>query len=157
VTYLFECIVCNSKVYRNIERRPRDSEYHSIFQCENCGLIQLYPMPSIDEDKAFYDQDKQAKFVHKNVQLVDAIRNGMPDVFRRVDFLNDQYRNDRSEVSVLEIGSGYGLFLKYAAEEGYDIEGIEISDTRRDIASHLAPVPVHEYNLIIRRLDEYTG
>ena len=34
-------------------------------------------MPSIDEDKAFYDQDKQAKFVHKNVQLVDAIRNGM--------------------------------------------------------------------------------
>jgi len=63
--YLFKCIVCNNKAYRDIERRPRDSEHHSIFQCENCGLVQLYPMPSIGEDKEFYDQDNQAKFVHK--------------------------------------------------------------------------------------------
>ncbi len=153
---MFECIVCNNEAYRNIERRPRDSEHHSIFQCENCGLVQLYPMPSIGEDKEFYDQDNQAKFVHKNITLEEAIEKGLPDVKRRIHFLDEQFGNDRSRVSVLEIGSGYGLFLKQAFESGYDVEGIEISDTRRNIASRLVDCPIYDYNLMDQRLDECT-
>ncbi len=154
--YLFKCIVCNNKAYRDIERRPRDSEHHSIFQCENCGLVQLYPMPSIGEDKEFYDQDNQAKFVHKNITLEEAIEKGLPDVKRRIHFLDEQFGNDRSRVSVLEIGSGYGLFLKQAFESGYDVEGIEISDTRRNIASRLVARPIYDCNLMDQRLDECT-
>lgn len=137
-------------------KKTRESDNHSVIQCEKCGLKQLLPMPTVEEDKLFYDQDTQARFVHKNMQLEDEILKGLPDVVRRVNLLNNQFEDNHANISVLEIGSGNGLFLKHVSESGYDVEGIEISDTRRNNAVKMTSVPIYSYNIINQKLNKYT-
>ena len=37
--------------------------------------------------------------------------------------------NDKSKINILEIGAGSGVNLKYAASLGYNVYGIDISET----------------------------
>lgn len=116
--------------------------------------MQLFPIPSLADDKLFYDQDSQARFLYGDVHMDDVIEKTMPDVARRMNFLNDLY--NPGEVAILEIGSGYGLLLKHASDAGFNVEGIEISDSRRDFSSKIVQVPVYDFNIINTRLDKYT-
>lgn len=47
----FKCLLCGNETgYNLIKMRTRNSE-HNIVACTECGLQQLYPLPSLEEDK----------------------------------------------------------------------------------------------------------
>mgnify|MGYP003375973980 FL=1 len=66
--------------------------------------------------------------------------NGMmmfpfPIIIELLKFYENKYNiTDRSKLNVLEIGTGSGVNLKYAASLGYNVYGIDISKTAIDYA-----------------------
>lgn len=57
----FKCLLCGNETgYNLIKMRTRNSE-HNIVACTECGLQQLYPLPSLEEDKKHYDLNPHDK------------------------------------------------------------------------------------------------
>ncbi len=53
-----------------------------------------------------------------------------PIVIELLNFYNNQYREkSNNDIKVLEVGCGSGANLKYAASLGFDVYGIDISET----------------------------
>lgn len=148
-------MLCNNNTYKETGYTARDSKEFSVVRCDQCGLLQLSLIPSVEDDKLFYDQNSQARFFCDDVHMDDVIEKAMPDVARRMKLLSKLYGDNPGEVSILEIGSGYGLLLKHASDAGFKVEGIEISNSRRDLSSKIAQVPVYDFNIINTRLDKY--
>lgn len=55
------CVICGGEHFRTISERVRDSIKFKVLECKDCGLLQLSPRPSIDEDENFYDNNYQSK------------------------------------------------------------------------------------------------
>jgi len=53
----FLCLLCGYDKAVVVKNRVRDSEEHKIVKCEKCGHVQISPLPSLEEDKEFYDND----------------------------------------------------------------------------------------------------
>ena len=66
-----------------------------------------------------------------------------PDTIERVPFVKNLLER-HDIVSVLELGTGTGLFTIPLHEAGFDIEGVEISQVMIDVLGHKAPgIKVH--------------
>lgn len=154
---MFKCLSCSSITSHNTGNIARDADKLSVVKCENCGLVQLYPLPSVEEDANYYNGDFQSKSVNLDMEMKLVLEKAKPDATRRIEFLNKLTNNKTKDISILEIGSGYGVFLDQAQQNGYDIEGIEISSARRAISSNISTVPVNDYNLIKDNLNSYTS
>lgn len=59
----FQCIICGCDSYRH-EGQPRDDHEREIVHCNNCRHVQIYPMPTVEEDERFYQEDLCAKRAH---------------------------------------------------------------------------------------------
>ena len=60
-----------------------------------------------------------------------------PIIIELLKFYENKYNiTDRSKINVLEIGTGSGVNLKYAASPGYNVYGIDISKTAIDYAKN---------------------
>jgi len=138
------CIICGENNYDIISKRVRDSDRFKVVRCKGCGLLQLYPRTSIDEDKKFYDQDCQSKNIGMPNSLKLMKENSSYDTCRRANLVSKYISRNHK---ILDIGSGYGFFLKEMHERGYNITGIEISKERRKISSRVSNVNVLDVNL----------
>jgi len=98
----------------------------SVIDCASCGFIHLDPIPTKVEIARLY----QSKYYSNERPLY--IKRNLEDekwwhtVFKdRLDTL-EQYL-DKSDRKLIELGSGPGLFLKYAKNKGWDVLGVEPS------------------------------
>jgi len=55
------CNICKNNKFKFISSHVRDSKKHKIVQCKSCTHIQIYPIPTPEENKKFYDEDKMSK------------------------------------------------------------------------------------------------
>lgn len=134
----FTCIVCKHHKSETISQQTRDSN-SQVVKCSSCLHIQLYPLPSAKEDQNFYNQDLQAKNVFKKINNLDLEKRSAVDTQRRTDFINREFKNNKS---VLDVGSGYGFFIKAINGAGFKAAGLEVSSARRRISKTITSVPL---------------
>lgn len=132
----FICILCKGRKSEIISQKTRDNN-SQVFKCCSCSHIQLYPVPSTKEDKYFYNQDLQSKNVFRIINILDLEKRSAIDTQRRTGIIRSKFDQNKS---VLDIGSGYGFFIKAIGDAGFQTTGLEVSSARREIAKTVTNV-----------------
>ena len=147
---LKKCLICKKTKFKQISKTVRDSKNHSILICKNCGHVQIYPIPTLSQEKIFYNMNKQEKNLNIKLNISEIKKKNLNDTNRRVKFVSNLVKkNDK----ILEIGSGYGLFLDSMGKLGYDVIGIEISNERRKISKKITKTKILNVNILDEKLN----
>ena len=139
-----KCILCKHGKFALISKQVRDSKKHKIIRCLKCNHMQLWPIPTLNDEKKFYDENLQDKNINDVGSIKRARRKMMPDNTRRAELVS-KIITKRSRI--LEIGSGHGFFLDIMKKNGYDITGFEISKEKRKYSKKVTKVPVLDINI----------
>lgn len=128
------CLLCAShgpSTYRHTKAG------YEIRQCDRCGLVQLVPAPSSEtlhalyQDPAYFAGGGASGYSEYGSQEREYVRTFSEDVGRLARFV--------PAGRVLDVGCGYGFFLKCALDAGYDAYGIDVSPAAVTHASRLHP------------------
>jgi 2-polyprenyl-3-methyl-5-hydroxy-6-metoxy-1,4-benzoquinol methylase len=138
------CNLCGSGRFRMAAGRIREGGDYKVYACLSCGHVQLLPRPAISEDKNFYDKDSQERSLRKDLDLGFLEGAFRADVLRRADFISARFPKGKA---LLDIGCGYGFFLKEMRARGYDAKGVEISVERRRAAKDVTDAQIFDANL----------
>lgn len=138
------CIICKYSKLDLLASKVRDSAKHKIIKCKKCGHVQLYPIPTQQDDNKFYDENMQDKNVNDVGDIKRAKRKMMEDTIRRVNLIR---KLTQKKGKILEIGSGHGFFLEMMRKSGYKMTGIEISKEKRKFSKRVTDVKVLDVNI----------
>jgi 2-polyprenyl-3-methyl-5-hydroxy-6-metoxy-1,4-benzoquinol methylase len=139
------CSICNKKKFRKITSSVRDSNSHRTICCTNCGHFQLFPIPTSNDEKIFYDQNKQAKNINVIFNIPVLRERSKFDTQRRINIVSKLVSKQKR---ILDIGSGYGFFLEGLKNKKYNVSGIEVSKDRRKISKKNSNAELFNVNLI---------
>ncbi len=121
----FHCIGCDGNKSKNyIKRDAKTGDLITIACCEECGLVQLYDIPSEQDLFEFYkskyrfEYRKQDKPSSKHVYRAGAM--AVSRLKKISPFL-------KKNMKLLDIGSGGGEFTYLASRIGADARGIDPS------------------------------
>ncbi len=110
-----ECIMCGDE---RLIKRLKSFE-GSLAKCMECGLIFRNPKPSYETIKEYYKDD------YSNIFLEEQTKSYRKGIFRH--FFATSIK-DKGEGRLLDVGSGYGIFLSLAKDLGWEVYGIELSE-----------------------------
>ena len=96
----------------------------TYLRCPVCRLVMLHPVPDDSVLRSYYNGSYAVKFD----KYMKDIRRGASAV------LADLNRQFPKRGRLLEIGCSYGGFLREAQREGWDVTGIELSETAAQFA-----------------------
>lgn len=136
----------------------------SLVKCRNCGLMRTDPRPTPDT-MGFYYPDNYGPYLGTQVRQQQATKSsGMKKI---LGFLLKRFFNFHAQSlpsmtpgRMLEIGCASGGFLHQMAARGWEVEGIEFSESAAQRAALLgypvhvgaletAPHPQESYDLIV--------
>lgn len=129
----------------------RDSDNYKVFRCDDCGQVQVNPIPTVDEDRNYYNNDSQAKAVFEDVNMEVMKSKSILDVNRRFEMFKDKINKN---MNLLEIGCGYGFFVENLKNKGYDIKGIEVSNIRREYGIKALACEIYDINLLNQNISD---
>lgn len=117
------CKVCGSAntqlVFTAKDRnREVDEREFRVMRCTSCGVGFTLPMLSVSELSRYYPREYYS--IETNMKLEEGGR-------RYCQTRVDRIRRFIRQGKLLDIGAGTGMFLKTARENGFDVEGLEIS------------------------------
>lgn len=99
---------------------------YKVIACETCEFNHIYPLPSENELKKIYMDDYYEEEKPKYIKYNLEDQKWWETVYKdRIDFLEKNIKSANKKL--LEIGSGPGLFLKYAKSKAWKVTGIEPS------------------------------
>lgn len=105
-------------------------ENHNFWECNECGLVYLYPIPTEEEEQIFYAKEFE-KFMGKRSGSdrdwsgpEAHIKTNQDNVKRRMKFLDDHIQHGNN---ILEIGCSSGFMLEAFIKAGLNPIGIEPS------------------------------
>jgi len=131
------CILCGNRLFRPVLRKAG----WSYLQCTRCSLVSRRPKPSINEIQEHY-----AAYLPVDAGEITAWRSMMmPVVIASADLIES--RNCICRGSLLDVGCGYGFFLHEMKCRGWDVMGIEISETGRWYTETTWDIPVYPAKL----------
>lgn len=110
-----ECIACGDE--KLIKRLKLFGG--SLAKCTECGLVFRNPRPSYETIKEYYKDD------YSNIFLEEQTKSYRKGIFHH--FLTTSIKG-KSEGRLLDVGSGYGIFLSVAKDLGWEVYGIELSE-----------------------------
>ena len=145
-----KCILCENSKFSKLIKKVRDSEEFNIIQCKNCKNIQINPIPTINDNKKFYDQNLQIRNIKMNYNIKELRKKSENDTKRRVEFF---LKNIKKNKKILEIGSGNGFFLEELKKEKYDISGCEISKERLIHLKKLKNITTYNFDFNFKILE----
>lgn len=113
-----KCNLCGAEDFRVLIKDP-DSD---VVKCKKCGLVYINPM--ISEEKAITS-------IASDGNAAEHIREVWQDSKNKLFFSNikkiDSYIKGRG--TLLDLGCGYGIFMKIARDNHWKAVGIELSDS----------------------------
>ena len=112
------CLLCNNNKFELISHRVRDLTKHKIIKCKKCHHIQLFPIPTLKEEKKFYDEDLQNKNIGDVGSVKRAYKKMIDDTIRRADLVR---KITPRGGNILELGPGHGFFLKMMKKQCFCI------------------------------------
>ena len=116
--------------YELIKDRTRDSS-HKVVKCLECGMTQLYPLPSVEEDEEYYNMNSHDKKITPSYTIEELYEKFKFHNQTKINYLEKYGINKKWKM--LDFGCGYGFFIQMMREKGYDFDGIEISKDRLSI------------------------
>jgi len=128
-----KCRICNaseSKQSLRAENVFGGREEHNFWECENCGVVYLFPYLSKEEEKYFYKKEFE-KFMSSRVgdhrdwsNAKQHIKTNQDQVKRRWEFLKEDITQGKT---LLEIGCSSGFMLDEFKSKGVSCIGVEPS------------------------------
>lgn len=132
------CLNCGSSHYHTSFERNDDNGRYFVYICDTCGLGMRYPRTgkeALDEIytqgdyfsgnstlRGYFDYDSEASWrIEKGLKYLKQI---------------EKYTAiSPKKTHILDIGSGYGYFLKAAKDSGYTGLGVELAPEAVDVAN----------------------
>jgi SAM-dependent methyltransferase len=125
------CCVCDGGHFEPLAAKDRYGFSFSVVICRNCGLIQTNPRMDEKSYDEFYLHEYRKlycgieapshEFFHSQYEKGRAI-------FEYLDSVSVLPRLDSGSRLVIEVGCGAGGILKYFADHGYRVKGIDLGD-----------------------------
>ncbi|MDR0667706.1 MAG: class I SAM-dependent methyltransferase, partial [Prevotellaceae bacterium] len=145
------CMLCASKGMQFVNKL-RDDETHFAVECLNCGHIQIAPLPTIDEDNEYYQKNEMSRRLIPKSQMDDRQMMLKYEIWAddQCKMITNIFPN--KDRGILEIGSGYGWFVYKMRQAGYCVDGIELSDEKRQMAAQYLGINLLPYNLLVDSL-----
>ena len=122
------CLLCGNSEARGVFY-VRDINWLTegdfcIVKCLSCGLVYMNPMPDEARLPEFYGREyfqrSEACYLDKSLKkIIERAFSG------RLNLIQKYKKTGR----VLDVGCGDGSFLKYLKREGYDVVGVDISES----------------------------
>lgn len=148
------CALCGTADLRVERGGLRDDPARCVARCGECGLLQVTPRPTAEEDRAFYDANAQDLARGKKVDR-DGLREAAAFDTERHVRLVESLGVPRG-ARVLDVGAGYGFFVNALAEAGFeDVTGFEISRDRRALAAEWGSAPVLDMDVRASDIGEH--
>lgn len=111
----------------------------SVYKCSSCGLGILDPRPSQEELTALY---RESYFVgHYDEGMTpetEAMRKRLSQEGHRIRFFKSFKKTGR----VLDIGCGRGYFLMACREQGFEVQGFDVSEDGATYVRKTLGIPV---------------
>ncbi len=139
--YNKKCNNCGSNDKRILFKENK-AQINQIVQCENCGLMFVFPL-TIDPDQEYWEGSSQKEkeisdfdihTEHFSFMVEQKERLQVDDYLSSLKFV-EKHLNSKGHA--LEIGSSRGYFLNALQNAGWITTGIEPSDHRRNEAKIL--------------------
>ncbi|MBN2516923.1 MAG: class I SAM-dependent methyltransferase [Deltaproteobacteria bacterium] len=127
------CMLCHASDFRTIHRRDR--WYYK--QCLGCGLVSLYPKPTSQELIENYTDYLPTK----NEEIAE-----WESMMKLINSTSADLVESKTGISngkLLDIGCGYGFFLNEMKNRGWQVEGVEISQTGRQYIKETWQIDVY--------------
>jgi SAM-dependent methyltransferase len=116
------CLLCGGGSFRRIHARGP----YGYFGCRRCGLVALSPTPSQRRMQKGYRED----YLSSDPRAIRRWRRmTAPVVDASVRLIQTRWQGPAGRL--LDVGSGYGFFLKAMQDRGWRAEGIELSRSGR--------------------------
>jgi SAM-dependent methyltransferase len=114
------CPICQTES----DRLVAEKNSWSYFRCSSCPLVFLYPQPSVPELTTAYQN-----YLSESQDQIQAWFRSLEEVIQKsANLIGERVKPGR----ILDVGSGYGFFLQYMAQRGWQADGIEISQPGRN-------------------------
>jgi len=127
------CILCDTIDYKTIHQKNQ----YQYFRCLNCKLVSLYPRPTLQMLKKYYRNYLPDN--HEDIRKWEAMIR--PVVTKSADLIN--FRSRTNGKKMLDVGCGHGFLLKEMKSRGWDVEGLEVSQTGREYALRNWNIPIY--------------
>lgn len=125
----FKCLLCGcKKEYEFVKEGTRDST-HNVVQCRKCGLVQLFPLPSVEEDAEYYNKNVHDKATTPDLDIEGIYQKFLFQNLNKLRYLKEKIKIQK-DWKMLDYASGYGFFIQLMQENGYLFDGVEISEER---------------------------
>lgn len=142
-----KCPICNSvKIKQSLT--SHDNHYgiageYNHYKCLECGLLFLNPMPTDSFLSNAYPSDYYA---YQKASGISGIRR----ILKRLTFLEWKTKDPKfkSPGRMLDIGCGSGEFLLKMREEGWDVYGVEPSQSAALIGREKFGLNIHNGTLL---------
>lgn len=135
--YLEKCVICekDSRTEDKIAKYILNLENEKILVCKDCDLRWLHPFMDDNEYKKFYSQDYFEEFYVKELSRFDRRLSSIADEIYFKNRIKKIIKLlGKKNINILDVGCGYGTFLKCAKEIGLNALGIDVSEHAVSVA-----------------------
>ncbi|MBW2623788.1 MAG: methyltransferase domain-containing protein, partial [Deltaproteobacteria bacterium] len=119
------CNACGSETVEELSLKARNGSYLRTIICQKCGLIWSDPRPSEDQLRKYYASDYRREYKGVCLPKLKHIYRDANDALLRYRFLEEILSED---ASILDIGSGTGVFVYVMRKIGFNAAGLEPSE-----------------------------
>ncbi|MEK6234488.1 MAG: class I SAM-dependent methyltransferase, partial [Planctomycetales bacterium] len=119
------------------------------WKCADCGslVVKTFPEKDVsivsDDDSDFYGHNYWFKHQEQDLHLVNIHDRARSDLHGRcLHWLQTLLKYTRPPMNVLEVGCSHGGFLALMKWAGFNVAGVELSQTIVELAEKLFHVPV---------------
>lgn len=120
----YPCTVCGESHFELLSEKGRYGIQIPVKICLECGLIQTNPRFDEESAQKFYENEyRQLYNLASPQERFENQYNRSQDIFQ---YLQRGLDKEIEELTVLEIGCGYGGMLKYFQEQGCDVIGCDL-------------------------------
>jgi cyclopropane fatty-acyl-phospholipid synthase-like methyltransferase len=135
-----ETVACNlcgcerhTKVYTMPDRKYFRKEFFTVVECDQCGLGFVNPRPTIAEMQKYYPEE-----YYRKPPTTSHERYLRRRFTAQASFLNE-LESSNGRRKILDVGCANGDFPRFMAARGWEVEGVEISQS----SERIQDFPVH--------------
>ena len=116
------CNACGSQTVEELSLKDRNGDYLRTIICKECGLIWSDPRPTEDQLREYYASDYRREYKGVYQPKLKHIYRDAHSALRRYHFLEEILGENKS---ILDIGSGTGVFVYVLRKLGFNAAGLE--------------------------------